>query len=378
MRERITFRRFSAIRVCVVVVFLSLAFCMTIAWCETVAGSKPPDTVSRKVAPGLLRPYCGLFCLFSAARLLETPCEIEDFLDWRYVTAAGSTLGNLNKAAREKGLYSETVARYSIADIRALSVLAIMHVTKKDGIRKYDHFILLLKAGEHYAWIFDPPEGAKWVPIDDLTQRWDGSCLLISREPMSRISIVCRSYLRFLFMAGLVIGGTLICRRFLRRMEIGRNLPRRQFFRASAIQLLVLTACVVFVSLFWNMFSPRSLFALSGETRHVQASHGELFVDRVSVGKAKRIISQQHPIIVDARQTRDYLARHIEAAVSVPVDSSDAEKEKALLSLDRARTVIVYGRDKKCRFASEVGSFIKSQGFERTFTMNGGWKAWTK
>jgi rhodanese-related sulfurtransferase len=408
MSDGIIFYRSNPIRVCVWVISFLLIFSVTSAWCETIsdvaslpritdefpktAGTELPraadtslstDTkltvpgvVSKRTTPALVRPYCGLFCLFSAACLLEKPCDIKDFCDWRYVSPEGSTLNGLNRAAREKGLYSEIVDRSSIADIRATSVPAILHVTKKDGIRKYNHFVLLLKASEHYAWIFDPPESTQWVPIDDLEQRWDGSSLLISREPISHMSIAHRFYFRFLLGLGIVIVGTLVFRRFLRRLEIHRVSSQHQFFRASVTQLLSLVIAILLVAFLWNMFSARSLFGLSEEARHVQVSHGELFVDSVSPEKAKRLVGEEHPIIVDARLPGDYHTRHIEGAINIPVSLTNRQKEEALIPLDRTRTVMVYGRDKECRFANEVGSFMKSQGFERTLTINGGWKAW--
>lgn len=130
-----------------------------------------------KPAPDL---RCGGYCLYVGLRALDYPISSYDEIERRLgqpTAVSGYSLGQLNGVAKDFGVQtlgvSTTPERLAQRPGR---FVALAHI---DG----NHFVNIAGVDNGAARIIDPPREYS-LPVDTLRTRWDGTALLLSREPL--------------------------------------------------------------------------------------------------------------------------------------------------------------------------------------------------
>jgi ABC-type bacteriocin/lantibiotic exporter with double-glycine peptidase domain len=146
---------------------------MGVSWCVLLAAALAPAGN----APDL---RCGSYCLFVGLKALDFPVSSFEEIERRLgqpATDTGYSLGQIEAVAKQFGARTlgvrttpERLAR------RPGRFVALAHVNT-------NHFVILGDVGGGTAKVIDPPREYS-LPLDTLRGRWDGTALLISREPL--------------------------------------------------------------------------------------------------------------------------------------------------------------------------------------------------
>ena len=94
--------------------------------------------------------------------------------------------------------------------------------------------------------------------------------------------------------------------------------------------------------------------------------------EEIDIAAAKELIAQGDIVIADIRDSDSYAAAHIENAVSV----NDMNIEEFVNNTDKSKPVLCY-----CYmgFSSRnAAQYLKEQGFEKVYSMTGGFTQWQK
>ena len=92
-------------------------------------------------------------------------------------------------------------------------------------------------------------------------------------------------------------------------------------------------------------------------------------VEKVSVGGA---------VVIDARQTQDYEAGHIESAINIPVSLCAAGRSSKLAEVEKTSLLVIYCQSKGCPYAEKVAANLIGDGFNNVAIYKGGWIDWKK
>ena len=125
------------------------------------------DNTLNKEKNVLTRPFCGLYCIYAATRLLGKQVDFTDLLQSKYIgSLKGSSMSELEQAARDIGLFLEPIEKMSSVDLENCSYHVILHV-KSDIISKtYNHYVLFLGVENGKAKLLNPPEPVKLVSFN--------------------------------------------------------------------------------------------------------------------------------------------------------------------------------------------------------------------
>ena len=104
--------------------------------------------------------------------------------------------------------------------------------------------------------------------------------------------------------------------------------------------------------------------------------HNQELVAAIKVNAAKDFVaSHEDAVIMDVRTPVEYESSHITGAVNVSVQ--DESFEDMVNGLDRNKTYIVHcTRNPAVGRSSRVLETLKSLGFERLYSLEGGYVAW--
>jgi len=92
--------------------------------------------------------------------------------------------------------------------------------------------------------------------------------------------------------------------------------------------------------------------------------------ERISVDVANAMITEGSALIVDVRDEQSYAASHVPNAVHL----SNESVSQFVDSADTALPVVVYCYH--CNSSQGAEAFLNEIGFEKTFSVDGGFEAW--
>lgn len=92
----------------------------------------------------------------------------------------------------------------------------------------------------------------------------------------------------------------------------------------------------------------------------------------VSVNKFERLIPKKKTILIDVRTTEEMNEGHLKGAMNI--DFLSDEFLKRIEHLDKSKTYLVYCRSGKR--AAKAGAAMKSAGFKKIISLDGGITAW--
>lgn len=325
-------------------------------------------------------PYCGIYCIYASLCLYGFNINFDDLVDARYVGAfEGSGLGELERAARDFGLKTAALRDMSIESLSQCESPVLLHVKDKRVGKRPDHWVLFLGVESGRARILDPMKPIELIGFGDLLSRWNGTGLVVSKEPPNIPAICAPHWLQ----VGLILG---VCLVLGVRREAGALCrprpggPPRAAFRLStaareAVAILMLAIALAAIlhasSRIGFMRNPQAVASV--ETRY----HSK-FLRSESSEEMDDHVASRDAFIIDARFRRDYLAGHIPGAVSIPADSSLDDRSKALQSVSRSTRIVVYCQSEFCEFDDEIATFLLFNGYKNVQIYKPGWMGWDK
>ncbi len=168
------------------------------------------------VGPKTSESLCGAYCLSVAMTALDESAPRYSVLEGRLgvPSAEGYSLADLAGAAEEFHFHTLPVKTNLDNLARRPGPFACIALLKRG------HYVLIKEPGDGTVEILDPPSRTSLVPEETLVSQWDGTALLVAKEPLIREEDLPRPFPWMLASAGMaalgVCAGVYAIRRRLR------------------------------------------------------------------------------------------------------------------------------------------------------------------
>jgi rhodanese-related sulfurtransferase len=325
-------------------------------------------------------PYCGVYSLYGALRSLGIEIRFEDLLQTKYIgSESGSSLAELQQAARDFGAYAEPMGGLNAAALRVARHPIILHVRRPGKGTPFLHWVLFLGVDQDQARIVDPPNSVDVMSFAQLLSLWDGIGLVISKEPLEMGSVRWSSWLAqgaVLLLVAAALGVVHALRR-LRKQALPSPAPGRIGSLVRPIRgsvMLLGVGCGLGILCDW--LNPEGFFLNRTAVAQVVGRHFEPSLPLLSVAEVAAELRSQDSTIIDARLPADFEAGHLEGAINLPVFAGPIEREKLLASVNPAHRIVVYCQSDRCTWSHAVASDLVYRGFRNVAIFPGGWSEW--
>jgi len=298
--------------------------------------------------------YCGLFCVYAAAKQRGLDVEFESLVDPDLLTGRfGSSVGNVIDALGRCGMEGYPRAGMTLEQLSTVTKPVLLHVATPTMGHSHRHWVLYLgrdQSGQIH--IYDPPRSHGSLSPAELLSVWDGIAVL-TEEPSLQSKVPNAG---FLVLGVLVIAVTLFAGRWLSSWKL--------------LGLLVLVSSVV-VAVFPETGVLRSPVAVGG----VQARFFKTKFPEIGFAELESRMKQPH-VIVDARPTDAFAYGHIPGAINVPVNGGFVRFSTAAQSLQDNLPVVVYCQSDRCAWGDEVACQLQARGVTNIEVYRGGMNDW--
>jgi rhodanese-related sulfurtransferase len=311
--------------------------------------------------------------------------DLADLLKKEYVGSTdGSSLTELQTAARDRGLSAGVFSHLDSAALRRIAQPVVLHVKNEFDAPRYNHFVLCVRGRDGACIIYDAPAPARRIAWHELDPIWGGSAMVVSAEPVAATQFTAAEQFRVACSVGAVAAGVLMARRF-RRQGIdggsvsgaaGTERPRRWLHSPVAqCAALVLTAAAlggVYHGVYDGGFFAQwnAVAAISAERLKRPAS-----VPTIDVDKAAAMF-RAGATFVDARKPGDFNLGHIPRAVNLPPDSGRWVRTATMSGMAKDKPIVVYCQNTTCPYAEFVARKLAADDFATVNIFPGGWEEW--
>jgi rhodanese-related sulfurtransferase len=352
---------------------------LAVSSASAAAPAEGPTAAREAATPAASKAYCGIRCLYAAAAAQGVIFPGADLVRPEYIgSREGSSIEELELAARDHGLQTLAFANGSISTLRAAAHPVILHVESDPGSGRYDHFILYLGQRQDNLLVLDPAgvpgEPAQLRSPRDLELIWDGAGIIVSRKPIQADLFTASASQLALY------GGGLICLITLIKL----NLPRIRFAPLQRIaslgpasEVLVIITLAALAPAVFAFCTDDGFLAHAEQIRLVERSHAAYFLPRVSLPDAARRLAAGSAVFVDARYSADFGNGHIPGAINLPVTASAELASAIMRNVSQNAPVIVYCQSRSCPFSKAVAVSLLNKGYKSVELLDGGWAEWS-
>jgi rhodanese-related sulfurtransferase len=326
----------------------------------------------------LPRPYCGVYCLYSALKSMGRDVGFRELVKPEYIgSGQGSTMAELSKAARDYGLFAGVAARLTTRGLSQCPYPAILHVKADLYHPTYDHYELFLGTEDGRAKLFNPPEPPRLVPFRDLAPRWDGYALALSDKPFEIDAIFGPDRQRLLMYGALGALAVVALHLVISRIPLRQGpRPRRRQLGLSGAQAAALGAAALIAGVVYHVAGREGLVANAQATASFQKAYLGGFIPKIGVRQVRRAL-ETDTVLIDARYAEDFQTGHLTGAISLPIDANEAKWRKTMAPIPPKASIIVYCQSAGCKFAERVAGKLVEDGYSDVSVFKGGWAEWT-
>lgn len=265
-----------------------------------------------------------------------------------------------------------------ISDLKRAGTPLILHTRGNDGSRKYQHWIAFLGADGDKARILDAPHELETISFAELLANWDGLALAISTSPISD-SLIDEARFDYIVSATAVVIAVYLFKRIRRTktdLRVAISWQRRVAQSCGQIAVLVFVASAV--GLIYHGTADIGFLNNPSAVAEVTRRYYSVDIPERSLAEVNASIENADAILVDARMSLDFRSGALPGAVSISVDSTLPERQRALGKISRSFPIIVYCQSSGCTYSDEVARFLKFNGYTRVSIYRGGFQEWQK
>ncbi len=317
-------------------------------------------------------PLCGIRSVFTAAILLGDEPLFTDVLQPEFVgSERGSSIAELERAARKLGLHAMPVTGLTTQDLRCSKSPIVLHVMTALSSANYDHFVLFAGYDGEKAAIYDGTNGLRFWTLAEIASRWDGNALVLSKQPIQITDLTAPSRKQRIYWLG-AIGAAVALALHIQRSS-GRPPSRFVAFRNQAGALLIVAGCGAWV---FHRTSPNGFIVGPEAVRGVRAANASRFLPSIDIEAARSLHRSGEAIFVDARSADDFMAGHIPGAVNFSAHTPDAQAFRIARGIFPGRRLVVYCVNPKCPYAVKVAQWLLEAQHDDVVIFADGWQAW--
>lgn len=353
--------------------------CLLALWCVSpTTDGRCGDRKFDRAADFAVAPYlrskesgatCGIYSLWLAIQVLGNDVPLETLLSGEFVNLnSGSSAADLQAAADQCGVSVQSVSGMALSELRCASGPVLLQFRYGRDLAQLNHWVVYLGDSGGKALICDLPRRPAEMDYADLMAMWSGTALVVQNGQSTRsfAFIVSRLWVvnRLWFPIVLGVGAFCIC-----------NVRRKLFAPDEVLSHVVAGGTIVIMALLWSVVSgwanPLSIWRNPTTIRLIACKSIGLasieFYDRPLTNKIT---------IVDCRLPMDFAAGHIDAAVSLPIDSTISELRAFLESVDAERPLLVYCQSDQCSWAATMAARLRCAGNSSVHVLQGGFAKW--
>lgn len=146
----------------------------------------------------------------------------------------------------------------------------------------------------------------------------------------------------------------------------------------SAVREAMWVGCVsLILAVAYNGLNGKGLFDVSSarsSPSHSSSLSSPSSAAIIPIESAKALFDGGNALFIDSRHAYDFDLGHISGAMNIPLKEG-AEAVKGL-TIDKARTIVVYCDGVECNSSLEVGAAFVSNGYTDVRIFFGGWQSW--
>lgn len=336
---------------------------------SSASNSKPPIQVSAG-------PYCGVDCVYSAARHYGQHVSYANLLAPKYVGSyQGSNPAELVAAVDSVGLTATPKSGMTVSDLRLLQYPSILLLSRHRDSASFHHWVLVLHAGPDRIRIMESPGRSETISYAQLLAQWNGVALVVypdsATESANENQGLAGKWAIAAFAALGAVGA------FGSRKWLPADLatpdfrPRRACLRATA-----LFAVAIAFALAWHGFAPTGFLRNAEAISIVKTRFFSRQLPDVTRQELAQLIADGRGVVIDARFEADYQAGHIPSAINIPIHVSPTALQEFARELPRGKKVVVYCQSDACEYDEQIGSQLFLAGLQDVSLFHGGWREW--
>jgi rhodanese-related sulfurtransferase len=253
----------------------------------------------------------------------------------------------------------------------------ILHLRSSTDQRGYHHWVAFLGVDGNQVRVVDGSHPLETIPLADLMANWDGRAIAVSREPLTR-SILGEGRLYCAILGLAVVLPMLLLRELIAKedeSQTGKTRGRslRSLVRRCAT-LIVLAAAIGFAD---HALRDTGFLRNPQAVAEVTRRFFSVDVPERSLAELKTLLAKEDVVVIDARHAADFQRGALPNAISVPIDSTLPERERALRGVQRSAQIVVYCQSEGCRYSDEVAKFLRFNDFSDVSIFRGGYREWS-
>jgi rhodanese-related sulfurtransferase len=324
-------------------------------------------------------PYCGINSLYICLDSLGIETQFEDFISTRFVgTRNGSSAKELIEAAKHFGAHAEVFSNLTQAELYRIKQPMILHIRSTWENDGYNHWVAFFGFVGHHVRILDHPSPLQNMALAELLANWDGTAIVISKEPVETTFVYWSKFDLVLLFA------TLFCVFYycnaifkIRSTEEEVSGRRKYICLVSQSGGLVISAIVVGV--IYHFLSPIGFLQNPTAVAEVTRRHYSAEIPSISLDELEIEMKETNPpLLLDVRREVDFQYGSIPKAVSLSVNSSLPERQQVLKETQKSQRILVFCQSQYCGYANEIAKFLKFNGYENIAIYRGGYREWSE
>jgi rhodanese-related sulfurtransferase len=154
------------------------------------------------------------------------------------------------------------------------------------------------------------------------------------------------------------------------------NISKPVLLTFSVAQSAGLVFIALFAGVIYHFANDEGFLAHAGATESVVKTNLASFIPKVSAKDIKS--ANGGAVIIDARQSPDYDAGHIDGAINIPTTLCAAGRTAKLAEVAKNSRLIIYCQSAGCPYAEKVAANLMEDGFNNLAIYKGGWVDWDK
>jgi rhodanese-related sulfurtransferase len=334
------------------------------------ASDAPPRSQAATGYRMAVGPYCGILSLYAALKAEGLPVEFASLVDAKYVgSERGSTLAELEAAARDHGVFAQGLAGLTGASLRTAEHPIILHVRRPGQGTTFNHWVLFLGCEGNTARIVDPPQPVELVPMAELLAHWDGVGLVVSREPLTVGTLSGAAWIEAGFVVVLLFLLMALARFVMADSWISR--------RAGMVgRVIILIAVAVLAAVAWHSIYEDGILANPTAVGHVAVRHFTPELPTLDIDAVQALVGRPGVTFIDARYPQHYAAGHLPGAVNLPIIANLALRREVIATIPQGNTIVVYCQSARCRWSHAIATDLAVRGFKNVAVYPGGWEEW--
>jgi rhodanese-related sulfurtransferase len=299
--------------------------------------------------------YCGLYCVFHAARITNRPIGMENLLNSKRLNGKfGSSTKDLVDCCHDFDIPHKYLSSASFSDLLIIECPSIVLLKSSPDSKLASHWVMVFDVYPHKCKIYDPSTGVMDVSAAEFQSLWSGIAIIILTDNSDTIIPLWHGVrvALILFSAAAVYS--------LLRL-IGKYKSGILFILGAATLALIAAT---------QLLNPSSILHNPGVVAQMNAAAYPREVPEIT---SQELLANPHMyIVVDVRTEIQYLSQHIAGSINIPITTPYWKCRDLYAGYPSETSFVLYCNSKSCGWAEVVAKSAVLHKHSRVFVLHDG------